>query len=289
MDQTMFETMLRTNAEPLQYAAFVGALIILNVLEVIVAARRDAERRRRWPANIGLTVIAILAIGAMPVSAVAAADAAARHGLGLLNHPAVPWAVQLGLGLLLRSLIGYAVHAAMHKAPFLWRIHRVHHTDTPIDVTTTVRVHPLEFAIGMAVVTALTPGLGLSAAALMLYELFDAAMAVFTHANVRLPPSLERAIRLVLVTPAMHRLHHSAWPPETYSNYGATFSWWDRLFGTFRDRSAGELASVRLGLDDADRARADSLVWLLWQPFARRPAIGGSTPAGAVRAVRGGA
>ncbi len=284
MNPTAFETMLRANAELLQYAAFAGALVILGVLEVAVAARRDAERRRRWPSNVGLTVINILVLGALPLSAIAVADAAARHGLGLLNHPSVPWTAQIGLGLLLRSLIGYGVHVAMHKTPFLWRIHRIHHTDTRIDVTTTVRVHPLEFAIGMAVVTALTPGLGLAAAALMLYELLDAAMAAFTHANIRMPPALERAIKLVLVTPAMHRLHHSAWQPETDSNYSATFSWWDRMFGTFRDRPADELASVRLGLDDADRSRADSLGWLLWQPFAPRTAIDGSAPADAVRA-----
>ncbi len=284
MDLAGLEALLRANAEPLQYAAFAGALVVLGGLEVVVAERRDAERRRRWPASLGLTVINILVLGALPLSAVAVADVAARHGLGLLNHPAVPWAAQIGLGLLLRSLIGYAIHVAMHKAPFLWRIHRVHHTDTRVDVSTTVRVHPLEFAIGMAVVTALTPGLGLAAAALMLYELLDAAMAVFTHSNIRMPAALERAIKLVLVTPAMHRLHHSAWQPETDSNYGALFSWWDRLFGTYRGRPTAELATVRLGLGDADRSRADSLVWLLWQPFASRAAIAGGDPAGAAPA-----
>jgi len=226
-----------------------------------------AARRRRWPANIGLTVLNVAVLGAMPVSLVAVADWAAVRGWGLLNQAPVPPLAALVIGILMRSLINYGVHVAMHKTPLLWRVRRVHHTDTAMDVSTTVRFHPLEFVITMPVQIAAVALFGLSAMALMLYELFDAAMAVFTHANIRLPDRVDRLLRLVLVTPALHRLHHSAWQPETDSNYGATFSCWDRLFGTYRSKPADELAPLRLGLSEYRDRRADSILWLLALPL----------------------
>jgi sterol desaturase/sphingolipid hydroxylase (fatty acid hydroxylase superfamily) len=208
-----------------------------------------------------------MVMGAMPVGIVAAADFAMARGWGLLNQAVVPTLAGLAAGFVLRSLVAFAIHFAMHKVSLLWRIHRVHHTDLAMDVSTTVRFHPLEFVISMPVLLAMVVVFGLPPFALMVYELLDAAMAVFTHANVRLPERLERALQLVLVTPAMHRIHHSAWQPETDSNYGATVSWWDRLFGTYRVRPLREAADLRLGLEELRNRRADSLVWLLWMPF----------------------
>jgi sterol desaturase/sphingolipid hydroxylase (fatty acid hydroxylase superfamily) len=182
--------------------------------------------------------------------------------------PVAPVAA-LVLGIVLRSLISYAVHVAMHRVPLLWRVHRVHHTDTAMDVTTTVRFHPLEFLISAPLVFAGVIALGISPAALIVYELFDAVMAIFTHANIRLPAPVERALRLVLVTPDMHRVHHSAWQPETDSNYGATLSWWDRLFGTYRMPEAAALDAMTLGLEPWRDRRATALLWLLALPFGR--------------------
>jgi sterol desaturase/sphingolipid hydroxylase (fatty acid hydroxylase superfamily) len=254
--------------EPLQYAVFFGVLVALGVLEAVIPLGRDGgARRRRWPANAWLTFLNIMVMGAMPVGIVAAADFAMARGWGLLNQAVVPTLAGLAAGFVLRSLVAYAIHFAMHKVPLLWRIHRVHHTDLAMDVSTTVRFHPLEFVISMPVLLAMVVVFGLPPFALMVYELLDAAMAVFTHANVRLPERLERALQLVLVTPAMHRIHHSAWQPETDSNYGATVSWWDRLFGTYRVRPLREAADLRLGLEELRNRRADSLAWLLWMPF----------------------
>lgn len=268
MDWDSFDTLIRTHFEPLQYAVFFGALVLLGGLEAFAPlGRDDIERRRRWSANGGLTVLNILILGALPVSVVVVADYAMARGWGLLNQPFVPPLAALALGFVLRSLVGYAIHVAMHKVPLLWRVHRVHHTDTQMDVSTTVRFHPLEFMISMPILLAMAPALGISPLALMVYELFDAAMAVFTHANLRLSERLDHALRLVLVTPAMHRIHHSAWQPETDSNYGATFSWWDRLFSTYRTRPPHELAVLRLGLEECNSRRAASLRWLLWLPF----------------------
>lgn len=261
------EAAIRMRFDLLQYVAFFGAFVVLGLLEL--AGAPQAGRRRRWPANIGLTILNILLLGAMPVSAVAAADLAMARGWGLLNRPEVPVAAAVAIGFVLRSLVSYGVHVAMHKLPLFWRLHRVHHTDVALDVSTTVRFHPLEFAIALPVQLAATALLGLPPLAVMFYELFDAGMAVFTHANIRLPGRVERLLGWVLVTPAMHRLHHSTWQPETDSNYGATFSWWDRLFGTYRMRPPAELAALQLGLSEVRDGRTDSMLWLLALPLRR--------------------
>ncbi len=268
MDWNSFDLLIRTHFEHLQYVMFFCALVLFGGLEAFIALGRDGiERRRRWTTNGGLTVLNVLLLGAMPISVVAVADYAMARGWGLLNQPFVQPLAALVLGFVLRSLVSYGIHVAMHKIPLLWRVHRVHHTDRQMDVSTTVRLHPLELVISMPIALGMTVLLGIPALALMLYELVDAAMAVFTHANVRLPGRLERALQLVVVTPAMHRVHHSEWQPETDSNYGATLSWWDRLFGTYRTRPLGEVAAIRLGLGEWRDRRAVSLWWLLWLPF----------------------
>jgi sterol desaturase/sphingolipid hydroxylase (fatty acid hydroxylase superfamily) len=274
MDWDGFDGLVRAHFEPLQYAAFFGALVLLGAIEgFLPLARAGADRPRRWPANAGLTALNILVLGAMPVSVVAVADQAMARGWGLLNQSFVPPLAALALGFAARSLIAYGIHVAMHKVPLLWRVHRVHHSDTHMDVSTTVRFHPLEFVVSTPILLALAVALGIPPLALMLYEVFDAAMAVFTHANARLPEPFDRALRLILATPAMHRVHHSADQRETDSNYGATFSWWDRLFGTYRMRPPGELAAMNLGLAEWRGRRATALAWLLAMPFVAPAAI----------------
>ena len=271
---TAFEEMLRQGWEPLQYAAFFGALTIFAILEIALGRRamradgpRETGRRRRWPANAGLTILNILVLGALPVSALFAADYAQSRGWGPLNDPVLLPVAAIAIGFVLRSLVSYAIHVAMHKVPILWRLHRVHHTDTEMDISTTVRFHPLEFAFAIPVVILSVIALGIPPVAIMLYELFDAAVAVFTHANIRLPRWLDRGFRTVVVTPNMHRVHHSSRPAETDSNYGATIVWWDKLFGTYREVGGGALAAMRIGLRECRDRRADSLPWLLLLPF----------------------
>ncbi|HEX7006178.1 MAG TPA: sterol desaturase family protein [Alphaproteobacteria bacterium] len=264
------DEVMRAQLEPLTYATFFGALALFGALETVMArSRAGLDRRRRWPANGALTLLNILVLGAVPVSAIAVADLAAARGWGAMNVLPLAPVVALALGIALRSLISYVIHVAMHRMPLLWRVHRVHHTDTAMDVTTTVRFHPLEFVISVPLVFLGVIALGISPAALIVYELFDAAMAIFTHANIRLPALVDRALRLVLVTPDMHRVHHSAWQPETDSNYGATFSWWDRLFGTYRTPEAAALPTMALGLEPWRDRRTTAVRWLLALPFDR--------------------
>jgi sterol desaturase/sphingolipid hydroxylase (fatty acid hydroxylase superfamily) len=282
MEASSLEATLRMAFEPLQYAAFVGALVVLGMLESIAAlGAEDVARGKRWPANFALTAINILLLGVLPVGSLAAADVAASRDWGLLNQIAMPASIAVVAAFLLRSLVSYGIHVAMHKVPWLWRLHRVHHTDTAMDVSTAVRFHPLEFVISVPVVLAATLVLGFPPLAVIIYSLVDAAMAVFSHANLRLPDRMERGVRLVLVTPAMHRIHHSASQPETDSNYGATLSCWDRLFGTHRAKLASALASIQLGLAECRDRRPDSLLWLLSLPFLKlRPEPAGRQDGG---------
>jgi sterol desaturase/sphingolipid hydroxylase (fatty acid hydroxylase superfamily) len=155
----------------------------------------------------------------------------------------------------------------MHKVPLLWRLHRVHHTDTFVDVSTTVRFHPGEYLVSTPIIVGSVFLMGISPIALMIYEVFDAAMAVFTHANIRMPKPVDRFLRLLLVTPDMHRVHHSSHQPETDSNYGATLSIWDRLFGTYTEKEPEELATMQLGLKECQDKRSTSLWWQLRLPF----------------------
>lgn len=269
---TGFEVALRGNMEMLTYAIFFGALALLALLETLIALRAEgAMRLRRWPANFGLTVINILVLGALPLSALAAADLARSLDIGLLNPLETPFVVALAVTFLARSLGAWGVHYAMHNVPLLWRVHRVHHTDTHLDVSTTVRFHPLEFLISAPVAVIIVMALGLPPAAIMLFELFDAGIAVFSHANIRLPAGLERLVNRIIITPNMHRIHHSNVERETNSNYGATLVIWDRVFGTYRRKERDALARQKLGLDEVDENRASSLWFSLGLPFREIP------------------
>ncbi len=264
------ELFVRENMDPLMYGCFFGSLAVLGVLELwITRSERAAPRRRRWPANWAMTALNIVVLGALPVSGLAAAELARTNAWGLFNQVEVSFAVMLVAGVVLRSLVSYAIHVAMHKVPALWRLHRVHHTDTALDVSTTVRFHPLEFIVSVPIVVGVVIGFGISPLVIILYELFDAVMAVFSHANVRLPRGVERVLQWMLVTPDMHRVHHSSAQPETDSNYGATLSVWDRAFGTYVRKTDRDLTQMELGLEQCRDARSTSFFWLLASPFLR--------------------
>ncbi len=262
------EQFVRENMDPLMYGCFFGSLVVLGALELwITRSERAAPRGRRWPANWAMTALNIAVLGALPISGLAAAEIARTNGWGVFNQLDVSFAVMLVAGFALRSLVSYLIHVAMHKVPVLWRLHRVHHTDTSLDVSTTVRFHPLEFVISVPVVIGVVIGFGISPLVIILYELFDAVMAVFSHANIRLPRGLERVLQWALVTPDMHRVHHSSAQPETDSNYGATLSVWDRAFGTYVRKADGDLTRMELGLEECRDRRATSFFWLLASPF----------------------
>lgn len=268
MTTETIEAFVRAQFEPLQYVAFFGVFFVFALLEA--RAPRDeapADRAWRWPTNWILTIANIVVTSAMPVTMIAAADYARANGVGLLNVVEVPLAAAFAIGFLGRGFISWGTHYLNHKVPFLWAIHRVHHADTRLDVSTTVRFHPLEFVFTTPLALAGTVVLGIPALPLLIYELMDASITVFSHANVRLPWWIDRPLSLFIVTPDVHRVHHSSYQPETDSNYGAVLTIWDRLLGTYRRKPAQKLAEQENGLTEVQDARDRNLFWLLILPF----------------------
>lgn len=269
------EQLLRIHGETALYLVFFGTLLVLGILETrLRLSTRPLNRRGRWPANGFLTALNIVLLGAIPVTALTVADVARDQGIGLFNTISVPlWLAFVG-GILVRSFTAWLVHMAMHKVPVLWRVHKVHHCDQEMDISTTVRFHPLEFAIQVPVTLSIVVLFGIPPAAILVFELLDAAIAVFSHANIRLAPRVERRLGWFIITPSMHRVHHSSFQPETDSNYGATLSVWDRLFGTFVHREPDALQTMRIGLDDIDTRDSRHIGSLLTMPFRARTISG---------------
>ena len=268
MSPESVEAFVRTQFEPLQYVAFFGVFLVFALAEARVP--RDPappERARRWPANWILTTANVVLTSALPVSMIAAADFARVEGVGLLNMIDLPLVAAFAIGFLGRAFISWGTHYLNHKVPFLWAIHRVHHADTRLDVSTTVRFHPLEFVFTTPLALAGVVALGVPALPLLIYELMDASVTVFSHANVRLPRWIDRPLSLFIVTPDLHRVHHSSHQPETDSNYGAVLTIWDRVLGTYRRKSEDGLAIQENGLTEVQDPRSRNLLWLLILPF----------------------
>ena len=227
-------------------------------------------RTRRWPANLGIIVVDSVVLRLVfPILAVGAAGLAETRGWGLFNGLEAPFWLAFIASLLLLDLIIYAQHVVFHKVPVLWRLHRMHHTDLDFDVTTALRFHPLEIVLSMLIKLAVVILLGAPAVAVMVFEVILNATAMFNHGNVGLPPWLDRRLRWLLVTPDMHRVHHSVLVEETDSNFGFNLPWWDRLFGTYRDQPREGHTGMTLGLESFRDGRATQLSGLLLQPFQR--------------------
>jgi len=257
------------NPNVLAFCGFWAVLALLAGLELLIpSSGRQPERDRRWPTNFAFGGINIGLLPLAPVSTVWAAQWAHDNGFGLLNivEPGL-WIAVIATGAV-RSFGGYALHCAMHKLPLLWRIHRVHHFDTFVDVSTTLRSHPLEIGVMLSTMVPLSIVFGLSPGALAAYEIMEAIIVLFSHANVRLPETPDRLLRLFVVTPRMHHLHHSSHPPETDSNYGAMFSIWDRLFGTYVHAPAHG-PDLHVGLEEVRDRRAWDLWWQIKSPVLR--------------------
>jgi sterol desaturase/sphingolipid hydroxylase (fatty acid hydroxylase superfamily) len=270
--EAVLDHLPRTAAQWAPYAAFWLVLFVIAAVETARPLRGGGDASsRRLLTNIGLGLINAGLISVVPLSTIVAAEWAADRGIGLLNLVAIPTAAAWVATILLRSLATYALHRLSHSVPILWRVHRIHHCDTAIDLSTGFRNHPLELAISLIVFAAAAAALGLSAPALAIYEVAAAAFAIWDHANMRLPDPLCRALRLLVVTPAMHHIHHSALRAQTDSNFGDVLSIWDRLFGTYRDSDAATVRGLRYGLGDGHDGAAASLAAQLRSPFGGAP------------------
>ncbi len=253
----------------LRLGAFLGVFALMALAEALAPRRRrDFARRQRWPANLGIVVIDTLLLRLVfPTAAVGVAMIAAARGFGVLHWLHAPPAAAFVIALLVLDLAIYAQHVLFHAVPVLWRLHRMHHADLDFDVTTALRFHPVEILLSMALKIALVAALGAPAAAVLVFEVVLNAAAMFNHANARLPLWLDGALRLVLVTPDMHRVHHSTRIEETNSNFGFNLPWWDRLFGTYRAAPRAGQEGMTIGLDAFRAPEELRLDRLLTQPL----------------------
>lgn len=260
-----------TLQEPLlRLGTFAGVLAAMALWEVLAPRRAlSGSRGRRWTTNIALVAIgAVLLRVAVPLLAVGAAAEAARRDFGLFNWLDVPAAAAFVLSLAALDLLVYAQHVVFHHTGILWRLHRVHHADPDVDVTTGIRFHPGEILISMGVKMLAVVLLGAPAAAVILFEVVLNATAMFNHSNIRIGDRADRMLRRFIVTPDMHRVHHSIHRDEHNMNFGFSLSLWDRVFGTYRQAPREGHEGMRIGLTDFPAPAPEGLGWSLLNPFS---------------------
>jgi sterol desaturase/sphingolipid hydroxylase (fatty acid hydroxylase superfamily) len=260
---------LYSNESLVRIVVFLVVVIVMMLCE-FAAPRRPLtnSRRARWPGNLGLMVLNSLLIRlVLPLGAVGVAVGADKSGLGLFAHVSwTPWLVVL-LSFLLLDFAIYLQHVLFHFVPILWRLHMVHHADLDFDTTTGVRFHTGEMALSMCIKALAIVLIGASPLSVLLFEIVLNATSLFNHGNVRIPPGLDRLLRLVVVTPDMHRVHHSTLTSETNSNFGFNMPWWDRLLRTYRDQPAKGHDKMSIGLSNLRDDRVERLNWMLAMPF----------------------
>ncbi|MEZ5871611.1 MAG: sterol desaturase family protein [Nitratireductor sp.] len=252
-------------------AVFVGLFLILALLEVL-APRRDPKpvKMKRWFTNWALVLLDSLLVRLVfKTAAVGGALWAAENGYGLFNVMSAPAWLAIVVSFLVLDFAVWLEHLASHKIPLFWRIHRMHHSDTDFDVTTAVRFHPLEIVLSMAWKYAVVLAIGAPAAAVLIFEIVLNGGAMFNHSNLKLPLWLDRWLRLVIVTPDMHRVHHSTEVRETDSNYGFNLSIWDRIFATYVDQPKLGHEGMQIGLKEWQDHRPERLDWALMVPFRK--------------------
>ncbi len=257
--------------DTLRLAAFLSMFLVLAVSEQLWPRRPlTVSKPHRWAVNLAIIAAnTLLARLLFPLAPVALAVQAQAHGWGLLPLLALPVWLETLVSLLVLDLLIYTQHRLFHRTPVLWRIHRMHHTDLDLDVSSGTRFHPLEILLSLAIKLAAVVLLGASPLSVLLFEILLNATSMFSHANLRIPLPLDQRLRLLLVTPDMHRVHHSILPKETDSNFGFNLSCWDRLFGTYRAQPDAGHDRMQIGLKQWRDQEELGLGALLLIPFAR--------------------
>ena len=261
--------LLLGNEPVIRLFAFASIFAVMAAWE-IVAPRRDQRigRGTRWPSNIGVVVLDTVLVRLLfPTTAVGLALVAEAQGWGLFHALALPIWVSVPLAVLALDLAIYLQHVLFHAVPALWRLHRMHHADLEFDVTTGARFHPIEILLSMGIKLGVVAALGAPAVAVLAFEVLLNATSMFNHSNVRMPAWLDRVLRWIVVTPDMHRVHHSIAARETNSNFGFNLPWWDRLFGTYRDQPAAGHDAMTIGIEQFRDPTEQRLDHMLTQPF----------------------
>lgn len=254
-------------------SSFAGLFAVFAVWELLAPRRTQRHSRRvRWFNNLAIMVLNGLVVRlGIPLAAVGTAIAAQDQGLGLLNQVALPAWMVMAVAIVALDLILYLQHLLFHHVDFLWRLHRMHHADLEVDVTTGLRFHPIEIVLSMAIKMAAVLVLGAPVVAVIAFEVLLNASSLFNHANIRMPDKVDRVLRYFIVTPDMHRVHHSVARQETDSNFGFNVPWWDYLFGTYRASPQAGHIGMKVGIEHFRTPRDLWLDHLLLQPF-RKPA-----------------
>jgi sterol desaturase/sphingolipid hydroxylase (fatty acid hydroxylase superfamily) len=257
--------------EPLIRLGFFAGVFATVALWEVFAPRRALTLGRglRWASNLGLVALNTLVVRLLfPAAAAGVAVFCAANGWGLFNQLAAPLWLTVGLSVIALDFVIWLQHVLVHAVPVLWRLHRVHHADLDYDVTTGGRFHPLEIVLSMLVKFTAIALLGAPVVAVVIFEVLLNASSMFNHGNLRLPVGVDRVLRLFVVTPDMHRVHHSVHPDETNSNYGFNLPWWDRIFGTYRAQPRDGHGGMTIGLHEyRDPRVADRLPGMLMIPF----------------------
>lgn len=259
------------NDNYLRLIFFIGMLTSMCLWEVICPRRKlQFPRKLRWFSNLSIVALNIIILRVLlPWTAIGVALLVQQKGIGLFNLDISPWWVSFFLSLVFLDFTIYWQHRLFHKIPLFWKIHRMHHTDMDLDVTSGSRFHPVEILLSMLIKMAVIAILGAPPESVLVFEVILNSMAMFNHANIYIPPSFDKVLRYFVVTPDMHRIHHSVLNNETNSNYGFNLALWDRIFGSYRKDPAAGQSQLTLGLPGFLDSKYLSLTWLLKIPFLK--------------------
>ncbi len=256
--------------EPLiRLGAFASVFALMAIWELLAPRRRQTiGRLRRWPSNLGIVALDTMLVRLLfPIAAVGLALVAESRGWGLFPALDAPTWLGIVAAVILLDLAIYLQHVLFHAVPTLWRLHRMHHADLEFDVTTGARFHPIEILLSMGIKLGVVAALGAPAASVLMFEVLLNATSMFNHSNVRLSARFDRVLRWLVVTPDMHRVHHSILPRETNSNFGFNLPWWDRLFGTYRAQPQAGHEAMTIGIEQFRDPRELRLDRMLLQPL----------------------
>lgn len=261
------------NEGVIRLLCFLSVLVLMGFWEILSPRRPlKTSKAMRWYSNLGLVLIDTLALRLLlPIQAIGVTLFAQSRGWGWLNNVSLPNGLEIAIGILALDFVIYLQHAMFHFIPLFWRLHRVHHTDLDFDVTTGVRFHPVEILISMGIKMVAVVIIGPSALSVILFEILLNATSMFNHGNVRLPVSIDRILRLFVVTPEMHRVHHSVLIKEFNSNFGFNLPWWDRILGTYRAQPEAGHEAMTIGLAQFRNPNHLTLFHLLILPFLQSP------------------
>jgi sterol desaturase/sphingolipid hydroxylase (fatty acid hydroxylase superfamily) len=262
------EQFVLANEPVIRLSFFLGVFALVGLWEVVAPRRAlTVSKALRWTSNLGLAALNTLLLRLVfPLAAAGIAAFGVTNGWGLLNHFQVPFWIAVPVAVVAMDFVIWLQHVMVHAVPALWRLHRVHHADLDYDVTTGARFHPIEIALSMLIKLATITVLGPPVLAVVIFEVLLNATAMFNHGNTRIPAGIDRVLRRFVVTPDMHRVHHSVEDDETNSNFGFNLPWWDRLFGTYRAQPRAGHEAMVIGIrghtDPQEVARLEGMLML---------------------------